>query len=480
MPNRLPEAARSAESTAARRALLAAGAATLGALLAALALQKMPAPEAGGPDARSVALLLAGLALAAGAIAALVRGYRRGDAAGRRVTRLVLASTAIGAALALGAAEVALRLLAVPTGAGLVVGNLVIPPTWDETRAHNRAVLAGGSYHGEEWLTYVVPHPVLGWTVGPGRGTPDGLYYSSAEGVRSASAGVTLAARRPALRIALVGDSYTFAMDGPFADSWGHLLEERLGPGAQVLNFGVDGYGVDQAYLRYREDVRAWRPDVVLFGLIQHDVQRTAAVYPFLSFGWDYPFAKPRFVAADGGLRLLNVPLPAPREILAAGRPEELPFVEYDLGFRIADWRWRRGGAPLVARAFAAAFPRWTPAPPVASREAMAEVSAAVLREFARAAAADGARARILYFPTAGAGDLGDAAAPGAGLARRMLADGGFAHLDLTACVRAVPPGERLLTGRTHYTRAANGAVADCVAGDLAALGWLDGAGGGT
>lgn len=52
-------------------------------------------------------------------------------------------------------------------------------------------------------------------------------------------------------RIAIVGDSFTFKLEVPYEKTWGHQFEIALGPGWQVLNFGVDGYGLDQAFLRY-------------------------------------------------------------------------------------------------------------------------------------------------------------------------------------------------------------------------------------
>ena len=43
--------------------------------------------------------------------------------------------------------------------------------------------------------------------------------------------------------IALLGDSYVFASDVNYEDSWGHRLEQKLGSAVQVLNFGVPGSG---------------------------------------------------------------------------------------------------------------------------------------------------------------------------------------------------------------------------------------------
>lgn len=122
--------------------------------------------------------------------------------------------------------------------------------------------------------------------MGPNRRSPDGWYFSSVEGIRSAGPNMRMADRTGRFRVALIGDSNAFSFEVPFDQSWGYLLERLLGDDVQVLNFGVDGYGIDQMYLRYRRDVRPWKPQVVLIGFIGHDLSRTMAVYPFVSFGW--------------------------------------------------------------------------------------------------------------------------------------------------------------------------------------------------
>jgi hypothetical protein len=81
-----------------------------------------------------------------------------------------------------------------------------------------------------------------------------------------------------------VGDSFTFGLEVRYEDTWPRQLERLLGPEFQVLNFGVDGYGVDQAYLRYRRDGLAWRPEIVVLGVIDDDFRRTMCVYAFLCF----------------------------------------------------------------------------------------------------------------------------------------------------------------------------------------------------
>ena len=128
-----------------------------------------------------------------------------------------------------------------------------------------------------------------------------------------------MADENPRFRIALIGDSHAFSFEVPFEDSWGYHLQRLLGDGTQVLNFGVDGYGIDQAYLRYQRDVRPWKPKVVVIGFAGHDLWRALAVYPFVSFRWPGYLVKPRFAIEKEGLKLLNAPLPTPAEILGAG-----------------------------------------------------------------------------------------------------------------------------------------------------------------
>ncbi len=149
----------------------------------------------------------------------------------------------------------------------------------------------------------------------------------------------------------------------------------------QVLNFGVDGYGVDQAYLRYARDVRPWRPDVVILGLINHDLFRSLAVYSFVSFpGWPFPFAKPRFVTDLDRLALLNVPLPSPESIVAARSIRELPFIEYDPGYRAEDWEWHTLDSSYLYRLIVSRARAWTGPDPRRSDTRVLELNRAILR----------------------------------------------------------------------------------------------------
>jgi hypothetical protein len=79
---------------------------------------------------------------------------------------------------------------------------------------------------------------------------------------------------------------------------------------AEVLNLGVEGYGIDQMLLYLREEGVKYHPDIVILGFIYYDIYRD-----LLSF---FAYAKPEFMLTpDRGLQLMNVPIANPNQILA-------------------------------------------------------------------------------------------------------------------------------------------------------------------
>ena len=71
------------------------------------------------------------------------------------------------------------------------------------------------------------------------------------------------------LRIATMGDSSTFGLHVGYEETFSAQLEDLLrdaGVNAEVLDFGVTGSTIQAGAERYRELVRAYRPDVVVLG----------------------------------------------------------------------------------------------------------------------------------------------------------------------------------------------------------------------
>jgi GDSL-like Lipase/Acylhydrolase len=461
------------------------------ALVAALALYKKadhPLPEFLASPAGE-ALVASAFALAASALWWVFVARRD-----RTQIAPSLALNLASVALAAGAAELAIRLLSVETPDGTTFANTrLLPRSWEATAAHNRSTLARAAAEG----SFLIADPELGWTIAPNRKSGDynlefarrvlaqrradcaggapiaprppeetrdrEIYQSSAEGLRSARAGIALASET-ARRIALVGDSFTFGLEVPFENTWGYELERILGDGTQVLNFGVDGYGVDQAVLRYRRDVVAWHPDLVILGMIHDDFRRALCVYGFLCFpGSEIPFAKPRFVSDVE--KPVNTPLPAPDAIFSHRSITELPFVELDAGFgQRGDWEERFYHRSYAIRFLLSRFPRFPEPSPALSDEAMRSLVAGLVGSFLRDAHAHGSRALVVFFPSH-VPICGPESSFTSHIAQEAFAPAGIPFVDLTQCVDAVAPEERFVA--LHYSAATNAAIARCLADEI-------------
>jgi hypothetical protein len=349
--------------------------------------------------------------------------------------------------LVFGISEGALRALEHATDSGVAVGNIELRPTWPEVVDRNRNTGIDSAQ-----ATYFIYDRDLGWVVGANRQSANNLYFSSAEGIRSDRPDVAYADQRAAKRVALIGDSNAFSLEVGYQDSLGHQLGQLLDDSTQVLNFGVDGYGIDQIFLRYKRDVRPWKPRVVVIVFIQHDLMRTMAVYPFISFGWSGYLVKPRFDLVDDELRIVNAPLPRPDEILKARAPRDLPYVDYDPGFVNSDWDWRLESGPLVLRLLTSLSPPW----PDRQAQGHADTSTLnqrLLQALVASIENDGATAVVVYLPQWIGSDS---------LARSALAQSKLPFIDMTECVMRVPAERRRVASGHHYTGEGNQAIAKC------------------
>jgi hypothetical protein len=232
-----------------------------------------------------------------------------------------------------------------------------------------------------------------------------------------------------------------------------------------VLNFGVEGYGVDQTYMRYLRDVAATKPDVVVMDLIRSNLVRTMAVYAFITFPtWDLPFAKPRFDLSDGVLRRINPLIPTPEEIIDVDSIEQLPDIGYDFGYNHSAWRWRPDWSPFLWRFIATYSPRVEHPRVVADERMLREVNMALLRRLALRIANDGAKFLIVYLPPMGTQVAEDS------LVMSLLGQSGVPHIDMTGCLSQIPTAELRVPGGHHFSAVASAALARCTADELVEL----------
>lgn len=151
-----------------------------------------------------------------------------------------------------------------------------------------------------------IPDRLLGWVPRPNGHCP--LEQMNAFGLRATR---EFAPRRPPgiTRIATFGDSFTYGSYVPNEATFQEVLM-REHPELEVLNYGVAGYGLDQAFLRYRDGSGPFESDIVLIGFMSENIHRNVNSFrPFYNI-YGPAMGKPRFALVDGRLRLLPNPLP--------------------------------------------------------------------------------------------------------------------------------------------------------------------------
>lgn len=103
------------------------------------------------------------------------------------------------------------------------------------------------------------------------------------------------------------GNSFVWGDDVTLADGWIEQLSRQIG--CRVSNYGVSGYGTDQAYLRFRRMAHDKAP-VVILGIFEEDIVRSVNQYRgFLGFQLEPGSVKGRFIL-DGARKLEWIPRP--------------------------------------------------------------------------------------------------------------------------------------------------------------------------
>ncbi|MFH0984223.1 MAG: SGNH/GDSL hydrolase family protein [Candidatus Omnitrophota bacterium] len=184
------------------------------------------------------------------------------------------------------------------------IRNIDYQPAFPISQQHKqilRKLLEGSS-------TYYKFDPTLGWTIRPNSESKNHLYRSNAEGFR-ADRDYSTAPPPGRIRIAAFGDSFTHCDDVSNPETWEsqlELIDQRL----EVLNFGVGGYGLDQAFLRYKKKGAGFHPRIVLIGFMSENINRMVTTFkPFYFKKTSIPLAKPRFVLQADQLTLLRNPI---------------------------------------------------------------------------------------------------------------------------------------------------------------------------
>ena len=208
--------------------------------------------------------------------------------------------------------------------------------------------------------------------------------------------------------VALYGDSFTWSNEVGNEEAWGNVLAHLAG--CPVANYGVGGYGTDQAYLRFKSHAGRLAPVVVLCHLTEN-IMRNVNQYRDLLYAGQVCGFKPRFILDDEG-RLVLVPIPSipPDQYHDFGEhPERVLRCDYfvpggSAGLRRLSfpytWSLLRAFGHFHIRARLAGRPWYSEFYEEDHPAEALEVTAAILEAFTRDALAAGCRPLVVILPT--------------------------------------------------------------------------------
>ncbi|MDJ0656314.1 MAG: hypothetical protein QNJ40_19290 [Xanthomonadales bacterium] len=359
--------------------------------------------------------------------------------------------------------EAAVRVLAQPDPFGSRVGGVLLRPfDWSTYGEHNLTLYQNSLAPD----AFYVGHDRLGWTVGPSRSYDDGLYVSSRRGLRSAVQGEDLFNRTHASRIGLFGDSFMFSEEVVYGESLQHHLESAVDGAHQVLSFGVPGYGLDQAVLRYELEVD-WEIDIAVLAFIRDDVNRALNVYTGLKPSWGIPFSKGRYLYDGQTWQLHNVPNMPPEAIYRREDPFSLPTIEHDVEFLAHDWEPQMLDWSHLFRYLASVYPPWAEASGSTGEDAFLAIGAFLAGRFMELAQQRQARALLVYLPSRS--DFNDRSQQQKRQLLDAMSGSGLTVYDATECLLSHADQDTLyVEGGTHYSDTGNRALSRCLLAELA------------
>lgn len=235
-----------------------------------------------------------------------------------RVMRRIVVATLIACAalsLSLAVMEVMVRLIGYTDANGqFVFRNSKLPPYMlplGDLNVHLQTY-----FEDIDKLT-VIPDPETGWTYRPNSLRQNGEFTINSAGLR-ARREYSLQPPTDSLRIALFGDSFVAGDEVTDQETWGWQLEQKLiqkGLRTEVLNFGVGGFGMGQAFLRWQSLGKGFDPDIVIFVFQAENLDRNVNVFRLLYPQRGLVYSKARFTLEDGRLTLLNSPALPPEKL---------------------------------------------------------------------------------------------------------------------------------------------------------------------
>jgi hypothetical protein len=204
----------------------------------------------------------------------------------------------------------------------------------------------------------------------------------------------------------IYGDSFTFGT--PLGDDATFPHDLAVGLGCRVANFGMPGYGSDQAFLLYRAQRDVDRAPIVIIAHLTENVLRNVNQYRELLYpGGGFGF-KPRLrIDANGKLRRVRLPVRSlgAYRTMEASPERKLPWDAFtarprrDFPYTPKLLEWLATDFAVREKLFDEPWhlPYYAPDHPARALD----VTTAILRTFARDAARRGRRPLVVVIPTA-------------------------------------------------------------------------------
>ncbi len=207
--------------------------------------------------------------------------------------------------------------------------------------------------------------------------------------------------------VSLYGDSFVYGSEVSHEKAWSNVLSGRLG--CRVANFGVGGYGTDQAYLRFKQRADD-RARVVLLGIYPEDILRNLTRYVYFLHGTERFSFKPRFEIENGQLSLVPLSAWTYAEVSEAVRHPQgfftheglLPdsrFGPVTLSFPYT-WRLLRAAASDRARSWMRREPSWIDFLDPRHITGALPMTVLIVEDFAGLARQRGKATAVVIFPT--------------------------------------------------------------------------------
>jgi hypothetical protein len=235
------------------------------------------------------------------------------------------------------------------------------------------------------------------------------------------------------VKISAYGDSFTFCDQVNDDQTWPYYLSKLTD--TRVVNWGVGGYGTDQALRRLKQNLPKYRTDIVVLGVFSENINRLMNTYrPFYggSFGSMRLGFKPMLYNSEGKLEWLANPLAFQSNSL------EDYYRAYDKAQKVDYWYVLNQRKAVVRFPYTLAFLQATryylsvgPRPNLYELDAAVEKLDRILEEFQSLARQYDFMGIVLFIPTSDS-------------VKEQLRNGTYDYGDYIASVRARNDLDRL------------------------------------